>query len=115
MTFIGHRQASNQGMTDEPMYPRMAGFGLESVLLPSGLVETIKFAELGEPRPWRAEVVGLVLSVAIADGHPAKQHLFRWKLEVFTYSVVEPRPRLLRACVQAVSAREESQRVDIAS
>jgi len=64
---------------------------------------------------WRAEIVGLVLAVAIADRHAAKQHLLGRQLDEGADRVVEPRPGLLRAGVEAVTARQECQRVDIAA
>jgi len=41
------------------------------------LLESIKIAELAERGSRRAEIVGLVLPVAVADRHAAEQHLIR--------------------------------------
>ena len=62
-----------------------------------------------------AEIVGLVLAVAVADGHAAEQHLVRRQLEEIGDGVVEPRPGFLRTGVEAVAARQICQRMDIAA
>ena len=44
-------------------------------LNPPSLIEAVELAELAQFRPRRAEIVGLVLPVAVADRHAAEQHL----------------------------------------
>ena len=42
---------------------------------PPRLIESVELAELMQLRARRAEIVGLVLPVAVADRHAAEQHL----------------------------------------
>src|SRR3977135_547068 len=56
-----------------------------------------------------------MLAVAVADRHAAEQHLVVRQLEIFADDVVEPRPGLLRAGVEAVAACQKCQRMDIAT
>src|SRR6476620_5988211 len=93
---------------------KISGAKGSRALVVSRLIESVKLAELAEVRTRRAESVGLVLPVAVANRHAAKQHLVRRQLEVITDGVVEPRPGFLRASVEAVAARKEGESVDIA-
>ena len=62
-----------------------------------------------------AEIVGLVLAVAVANGHSAEQHLVGRDFYEIAHGVVEPRPSFLRTGVKAIAAREKSKRVNVAA
>src|SRR5580704_3999181 len=78
-------------------------------------LETKKLAELRELRPRRAEAVGRVLVIAVADRHGAEQHLFRRHFDELADDAVHAGPGFLRASIEAVAAGQERQRVDIAA
>src|SRR5258708_14819901 len=88
---------------------------LDETRVPRVSIEAVKLAEFVQFGARRAEVVGLVLAVAIADGETAEQHLVRRQLQEISDGVVEPRPGLLRAGVEVVAARQKRQRMDIAA
>src|SRR4029079_9540343 len=79
------------------------------------LIESVELAELVQLRARRAEVVGLVLSVAVADRHAAEQHLVLRQFQEIAGGAVEPRPGLLRTGVEPIAAGEKRQRVDVAA
>src|SRR5215467_481659 len=70
-------------------------------------IETMKRTEFVKLCPKRAEVVDRVAGVAVADSHPAKQHLLRWKIQQGAHDLVHANPNHLRTGIQSVAARQE--------
>src|SRR5579863_4192383 len=81
----------------------------------SGSLKSEKPAKLGNLRARRAKAVGRMSAVAIADGHRAKQHLLRRHVHERPHHLMDARPGFLRAGIEAVTAGEKHQRMDVAA
>src|SRR6266852_5060585 len=66
-------------------------------------------------RPWRAEAVGRMAVVAIADRHRAEQHVLRRDFQEFADDPVHAAPGFLRTRVETAAAREIRQGVNVAA
>ena len=73
---------------------------------------TAKFLGIGARR---AEAVGRMAVVAVADSHRAKQHLLRRHFHEGPDDPIKPRPGFLRARVEAIAARQIHQSVNVAA
>src|SRR5215469_7903609 len=78
-------------------------------------IKTKEAAELLRLRPRRAETVGRMSAVAVADRDRAKQHLLRRHVYERPDNPMHTRPGFLRAGVEPVSARQIHQRMNIAA
>src|SRR5258707_12215689 len=86
------------------LHSRWRTNGAPESRFPPGLIESVELAELIQLRARRAEVVGLVLPIAVADRHAAEQHLVLRRFQEIADGIVEPRPGLLRTGVEPIAA-----------
>ena len=70
-------------------------------------IESIKLAELLEFRARCSKAVYPMIAIAIADRHPAKEHLLRGQLQKIADQLVKAYPGHLRTGIEPVAARQE--------